>query len=416
MVKRLEDVGRHIKVAEKRGLKRTLGLWKTTIAGIGIILGAGIYALIGVGAGSAGPALWLSFLIAGFVAALSGLSYAELSSIFKGDAAEYDYIEKAFHKHIALVISIFILFAVVFVSAAVALGFGGYFQSVFGFNIFWIAFVLLIILTIINWSGIEFSSTLNIIFTFIEAGGLIFIILLGIPKWGSVNLLQMPHGFSGVLQAAALVFFSFLGFESMVKLTEETKNPSKNMPKAILFAVTITTLIYILVAVSAVSVLNWEALHASSSPLADVAGQGLGQYTFIVIAIVALFSTTNTVLMELVTGSRMIYGMAREKVFPGWLGRVNGLTRTPHYAVFAVGLFSLVFLFFNDLERVASIANFFVFLTFAMVNFAVIALRKNYTKKRSFTVPGSMFGVPVLPLLGGVLSLGMLYYVWLGIV
>ncbi len=411
-----KEVGRHIKIRNERGLKRTLGLWKTTIAGIGIILGAGIYALIGVGAGSAGPALWLSFLVAGFVATLSGLSYAELSSIFKGDAAEYDYIEKAFHKHIALIISISILFAVVFVSAAVALGFGGYFQSLFGFDIFWIAFVLLLILTIINWLGIELSSTLNIIFTVIEASGLLFIILLGIPKWGSVNLFYMPHGFSGVLQAGALVFFSFLGFESMVKLTEETKNPSKNMPRAIIFAVTITTVIYILVAVSAVSVLDWQALNSSKSPLADVAGQGLGAYTFVVIALVALFSTTNTVLMELVTGSRMIYGMAREKVFPRWLGNINRVTRTPHYAVFAVGLFSLVFLFFNDLERVASLANFFTFITFAMVNFAVIVLRKSYPKKRSFVVPGSVFGVPILPLLGGLLSLGMLYYVWLGIV
>jgi basic amino acid/polyamine antiporter, APA family len=400
----------------KKRLKRTLGLWKATIAGIGIILGAGIYAVIGVAAGSAGNALWIGFLIAGLVAGLSGLSYAELSSIFKRNAAEYDYVKKAFTKPIAFIVAIMILFAAIFVASAVALAFGGYFQSITGLSVFWVALGLLIVLTIINIKGIELSTTLNIVFTFIEAAGLVFIILLGLKHFGSVNYFEMPFGFSGVLQSTALVFFSFLGFESIVKLAEETKDPGKTIPKAILYSVAITTIVYVLVALSVVSIVDWKMLSTSLSPLADVAGSALGAYTFLIIAVVALFSTTNTVLMEMVTASRMIYGMAREKVLPKHWGLVNIKWQTPHYAILAVSFFSFIFLLFNNLERVASLANFFTFLTFAMVNLSVIVLRYTYKKKRLFRVPVSIGKLPLLPLLGGLLSLGMLYYVVLGIV
>jgi basic amino acid/polyamine antiporter, APA family len=401
---------------EQTKLKRTLGFWQASIAGIGIILGAGIYALIGVAAGSAGPALWLSFAIAGFIAALTGLSYAELSSIFKKNAAEYDYIEKAMNKYLAWIIAVMINFAAIFTAAAVALGFGGYFQGITGISIFWSATILIILLGAINLLGIKPTITLNAIFTFIEAAGLIFIIFLGIKHWGTVDLLHMPSGFQGVLQSAALVFFSFLGFEAIVKLTEETKNPSKNIPKAVIFSIGITTLIYILVAVSAVSLVSWESLAQSTSPLADAARAGLGSYTFIIMAIIALFSTTNTVLMEIITSSRMIYGMARRHAFPSIFGAVNKATQTPHYAIVVVTLLAFTFLLFQNIERVASLANLFTFLTFAAVNFATIILRKTHKKKRPFRVPGQLFGIPILPLLGGLLSLGMLYYVFLGIV
>src|SRR3990167_5903438 len=119
----------------EKKLKRSLGFWQASICGIGIILGAGIYALIGIGAGSAGPALWLSFLIAAIIAVLTGLSYAELSSIFHKDAAEYDYIEKAFSKKLGWFISIMMIFAGIFTGSAVAIGFGGYLSSIIGLPI-----------------------------------------------------------------------------------------------------------------------------------------------------------------------------------------------------------------------------------------------------------------------------------------
>ena len=399
----------------KQKLKRTLGLWQTTICGMGIILGAGIYALIGVGAGQAGPALWLSFLIAGLIAAFTGLSYAELSSIFKKDAAEYDYAKKAFNKKIGWIIAVMMIFAALFTAATVAIGFGGYFASIFNTNIITIAIVLILILTLINFKGIKESAFLNTIFTLIEAAGLIFIIIIGIKNWGTVNLLEMPFGLTGVLRASALVFFSFIGFEAIVKLTEETKRPTKTIPKAIILSIIFSTIIYVLVAVSAVSLLDWQSLATSTAPLADVAGSALGGYTFLIIAIIALFSTTNTVLMDIVTTSRMVYGMARRKVLPKVLGHVSSKNRTPHYAIAAVSLITIIMIFVEDLERIASLANFFTFVTFGIINITVIVLRKTYKAKRPFKVPGTVLGIPVIPVLGALTSFGMLYYVFLGI-
>ncbi|MEK7122688.1 MAG: amino acid permease, partial [Patescibacteria group bacterium] len=196
----------------KKKLRRVLGFWQASICGIGIILGAGIYALVGVAAGSAGPALWLGFLIAGFIAALTGLSYAELSSIFKKDAAEYDYVRKAFNKKLAFLLAMTMILAALFTSATVAIGFAGYLEGLTGLNVLLGAIGLVIILTAINLLGIKQSAFINTIFTLIEASGLIFIIILGIKHWGSVNLLEMPHGFSGVMTSGALVFFSYIGF------------------------------------------------------------------------------------------------------------------------------------------------------------------------------------------------------------
>ncbi len=397
-------------------LKRTLGFWLASIDGIGIIVGAGIYALIGVAAGITGPGLWMSFVVAGILAALTGLSYAELSSIFKTDAGEYDYLKKAFNKRIGLIVSIAIIFATLFTAAAVSFAFGGYFERLTGYSVFWAATVLLIVSAIINFLGIKQSTIVNVILTAVGLSGLIIIIAIGFPSVGSVNLFEMPNGFYGVLRSAALVFFSYLGFESIIKLTEETKKPAKNIPRAILFSIAVSTLLYILVAITAVSVIPWQSLGVSTSPLADIGLKTFGSAAFLAIGIIALFSTANTVLMQLVASSRMIYGLGCEHALPQYLCEINEKTRTPLHAIIIVTIASVFFLKIGNLERLASLTNFFTFITFALVNFSVIVLRKTYPIKRPFTVQLQIFGIPILPLLGGLSSIGMLYFVMKGIV
>ena len=401
---------------EPSKLRRTLSFWQATICGMGIIIGAGIYALLGVASSHAGPAVWLAFLISGIIATLTGLSYAELSSIFKKNAAEYDYVNKAYGKKIAWVVGSMMVFSALFTAATVSIGFGGYLESITGFSIFWSGVILLVVLTLINLWSINQSAWVNTIFTIIEAGGLLFIIFLGMSKWGSVDLLEMPFGFTGVLRSAALVFFSYIGFESIVKLTEETKNPTKNIPKAVIASVIASTIIYVLVAVSAVSVVSWKVLGASSAPLAEVAGIALGPYTFVILALIALCSTANTVLMDIVTCSRQVYGMAKKGALPQLLGEIHPYTKTPHFAILFVSVVIIFMMLLQDLERLASFANFFTFITFACINLVVIHLRKSYTVKRGFRVPGSIFGVPIVPLLGFLSSIWMLYYVWMGVI
>src|SRR3989344_5359864 len=392
-------------------LKRTLGFWGVSIDGIGVIVGAGIYALIGVAAGVAGPALWMSFVFAGILALVTGLSYAELSSIFKTDAGEYDYLTKAFNKYLGIAVSALLVLAGVVICATVSLAFGGYFQTLIGVDARWIALVLLVLGTIIGIRGMTESTAIAAGLTIVSILGLLFIIILSIPHLGKVSLFEMPFGFSGVLQGSALVFFAYIGFEAIIKLTEETKQPEKTIPRAIMFSIVVSTILYILVALSAVSVLNWQEISTSKSPLADVAGTFFGSSAFLVVAIIALVSTANTVIIEMIAISRTLYGLAQRKVVPQLFGYVHPTRRTPVYAVIATGLGSIVFLKVGSLESLAHIANFFMFGTFALVNFSVIAIRWRIKKARPFCVNCNVLGVPVLPMLGGLMSIGMLFIV-----
>jgi len=398
-------------VAKKKiALKRSLGLFQVTVAGVGIILGAGIYALIGIASRDAGNAVWLSFLISAVVAAFTGLSYAELSTLFKGDAGEYDYTKKAFNKKLAWIITIAIIFTGIVSASAVALGFAGYFAKLTGFSYLFSALGIIILMSWLNFKGIDDSSRFNTVATMIEFLGLIIIIFLGAKHFGDTNLLEAPKGLFGVFQAGALVFFAYMGFETIVKLNEETKNPRKTIPRALLLAVLISAILYITVAAAALSVLPYQTLSQSKSPLADVAAASLGPLAFILLAIIALFSTSNTVLMTVVTTSRLAYGMAKEKSLPKFLSLVHKTNRTPYWAVIIVGAITLVLAFVENIELVADITTLFLFITFALVNLSNIFLRYKDKRKRRFRVPLNIGKFPVLSALGVITALIMLYF------
>ena len=386
---------------QKIELKRTLGLLEVTVSGIGIILGAGIYTLIGQAAGLAGNAVWVSFALAALVAIFTGLSYAELSSMFPKAGAEYEYTAQAFGRGPAFVIGWLIIFSGVIGSATVALGFAGYFQSLFGTEIVPVALVLVALLSAVNFIGVKQSAWMAIAFTLIEALGLIIVIILGIPRLGSANYLEMPNGPEGIFRAAALIFFAFIGFEEMVKLSEEAKDPERTIPLGLILAVTICIILYIAVAVSAVSVLGWQGLSESPAPFGNIAFAALGERALVVVSVMALFATSNTVLLMLLAASRIMYGMAESGSLPGVLALVHPVTRTPWLAVLLAMILSMAFSLLNDIALVANINNFTVFLTFIVINAALVALRyKNPRATRPFRVPLSFGRLPLLPLLG----------------
>ena len=382
-------------------LRRDLNLFQATAAGVGIILGAGIYALIGIAAGEAGNAVWLSFFFAALVAAFTGLSYAELSSMFPKDAGEYLYTEHAFGKRIAFVVGFLVIIAGVVSAAAVALGFAGYFSSLFNTNLLLIiAIAVIVIFSLVNFYGIKQSSFLNIIFTLIEVIGLLLIIALATRYFGNINYFEMPNGLKGVFSAAALIFFAYIGFDSIVKLSEETKKANKIIPKALVLSIIITTILYITVAAAAVSILNWQTLGASKAPLADVAKEVLGIKAFILLAVIALFSTGNTVLMELIVTSRMLYGMGKEG-FSNLLARIHPIRRTPYIAIFITMIMAILFVLIKDIGLVAEITNFAIFSVFILINSSLIKLRyKESNRKRIFYMPLNIGKFPVLSLLG----------------
>ncbi|HLC63386.1 MAG TPA: APC family permease [Candidatus Nanoarchaeia archaeon] len=396
---------------KKYALKRTLGLFQVTVAGVGIILGAGIYALIGIASRDAGNAVWLSFLISAVVAAFTGLSYAELSTLFKGDAGEYDYTKKAFNKKLAWFITMAIIFTGIVSASAVSLGFAGYFSKLTGFSYLYSALALIILMSWLNFRGIDDSSRFNTVATMIEFAGLIIILFIGLKHVGEVDLFETSSkGLFGVFQAGALVFFAFMGFETIVKLNEETINPTKTIPRALLLAIVISAILYITVAIAAISVIPYQTLSQSKSPLADVAAVAFGSWAFILLGIIALFSTSNTVLMTVVTTSRLSYGMAKEKSLPKFLSFVHKVHRTPYWSILLVGLATLIFALVENIELVADITTLFLFITFAIVNLSNIFLRYKDKRKRNFRVPLNIGKFPVLSALGVITALIMLYF------
>ncbi|MFB5625086.1 MAG: APC family permease, partial [Nitrosopumilus sp.] len=333
-------------------LKRQMGLFQLTMYGTGLILGAGIYVLIGEAAGFAGDSVWIAFVLGSIVALFAGFSYAELSSVFPKAAAEYVFIKNAFKNNFfAFLIGWLTAITSIITAATVALGFGGYFAEFVNIPIIISAIGLLVILSIVNFVGIRESAWTNTIFTIIEASGLILIIVIGFTFASPepVNYLESPTGFSGIVIAFVLIFFAFIGFEDMANIAEEVKKPKKTLPRAIILSVIISGILYILVSLAVVRVVNWEELANSAAPIALVAERGLGSEAHILLSSIALFAITNTVLITLVAGSRIFYGMAKEKVFPIVLEKIHFKTKTPWVAVIVILITSIAFTLIGDI-------------------------------------------------------------------
>ena len=389
-------------------LRRKIGLFAVTASGVGMILGAGIYALIGNAAGVTGNTVWISFLLGAFISSFTGLSYAELSSMIPKAAAEVSYVKEIFKGNLApFLTGWIIIFTEIVTISTVALGFGGYFKGLFGVPIVAASAILIVLLSLLNFVGIEESSKVTIVFTIIEASGLLMIVILGIPYLGEVNYFEASQGIQGILKASTLIFFAYLGFEDIVNLAEETKDPERNIPKALILSVIVTALVYVLVAVAVVSIVNWQELGESCCPLAFAASKSLGQNAFLTMSAIALFATANTVLVLLIVSSRMVYGMARDGFLPHSLSKLSR-RGTPWIAILAVMILPCFVILVGNIGLVAEITNLGTFIIFATVNLSVIWLR--YGKpdwKRPFKTPITIAKMPLIPLLG-LLSCGLM--------
>lgn len=389
-------------------LKRSLSLWQLTFMSVGIILGAGIYVIIGEAVGLSGNFIWFSFIIAAFVATLTAFSYAELSSRFPKAGAEYVYVENSFGNRAAWIVSWLLLAGSVIGGATVAMGFARYFSAIFHTPVIVVALIVLVIIVIILVIGIQETAKLTILFTAIEIAGLIIVIFIGLPYFGSVNYLEAAQGLKGVIEGGVLIFFGYLGFEGITRLAEETKNPEKNLPKAIMYSMVITTIIYILVGISAVSVIPWGELSASQAPLSLIAERVFGEQSFLILSVIALFSTFNTALMMLLTGSRLIYGISHQDAIPKVFSIVGKRFRTPWVAIITIVAAAMLFLFLGDLKTIANLTNFTIFSVFIMINASVIYFRYKKPRKTGFRVPLHVGRLPVIPFLGIVTSLFMI--------
>ncbi|MFH0949135.1 MAG: APC family permease [Candidatus Aenigmatarchaeota archaeon] len=388
--------GKHYK------LKKDVGLLSAVFYGVGIILGAGIYALLGVGAGMAGNAIWISFAIAAIIATFTGLTYAELSSRYPKEAAEYVYTKHAFNRKMLSFVVEWIFIVIGIISAAtVSLGFANYFTHIFGGEVLIVAAVLIALLSILNYIGIKDSARFTILSTIIEMGGLVIIVLIGIFFFKpDINFFEMPEsGFFGVLSATALIFFAYIGFEEVVNVSEETKNAKKIMPRALLISLVISTILYILVSIAAVSVVGWETLATSKAPLTEVASQAFGVNAGLIMSIIALFATSNTVLVTLIVVSRLFYGLANNRSFPHACARI-GKRGTPYISVFLAMALVIAALFIGNLKTVALLTDIGIFTIYILINLSLIFIRFHDKKEPPFKSPVNIGRFPVLALLG----------------
>jgi APA family basic amino acid/polyamine antiporter len=348
-------------------LRRTLSLWQVSLSGIGVILGAGVYALIGPAAAMAGSALWLSFLLSGVTAGLTAYAYAQLGRLVPRNSPEFQYTALAFGPTAGFVAGSLMLAADILATAAVTIGFGGYVHHLLGTPLAVNALALVGMLGVILYSGIRQSVAIAIMLTALEAAGLLFVIVIGVPFWSGTAYLAAPNGFAGISGAAALIFFAYLGFDELGNFAEEMRCPERDLPRALFVSMAASTAIYVLVALSAVAAVGASQLGASSAPLALVARRVLGPRADVALSVVALAATANTALLLLVSAARSVYGMAAAGVLPTSLARVNRASVPVAATAVVLGVLA-VLVGLGGLQAVAALTDAVVLLSFMLVN------------------------------------------------
>lgn len=381
------------KLDNKNTLKRNLTLPLITFYGLGNILGAGIYALIGKVAGEAGYFTPLSFFLASIIAAISALSYAELSARYPVSAGEAVYLYEGFHlRWLSMLIGLMIVGAGIISSAAIVHGFVGYFKVVaVGYIPDFqavpseaIIIVLLLVLGSLAIWGIKQSVAVASFLTLLEIAGLCLVIWVGVEQMPVMeqtikSIPEINHGFSfiGIFAGAFLAFYAYLGFEDMVNVAEEVKDPRRNMPRAILLAVIISTLLYAGVAIVAVLLIEPQQLAQSNAPLADVYTAATGKAP-IVISLIGMFAVINGALIQLIMSSRMLYGMGSRGWLPQWFSIVHLTTRTPVNSTLVVVLLIMFFAILLPMVTLAEMTSFLILIVFSLTNLALIKIKQKH--------------------------------------
>lgn len=390
----------------KDNFDRVLGLTHVTASGVGVIIGAGIYVLIGPATERAGGLVWLALVVASALCALTAFSYMELSSMFPRAGSENEFARQVFPDWVAFTTGWAMAVALVVASAAVSLGFGRYLSEFVDIDARVGALVLLLIVATVSMSGMQQAKWLVLVLSAVQVGGLLLVVAVGAHHIGDVDL-TTGNGVSGVLGGASVIFFAYIGFDEVITLAEETNAPHRTVPLALLLALAISTVLYVLVAVVATSVLGPVALAQSQQPLTAVMREAIGSSAADLIGAIALATTANTTLLASTAASRMIYSMGNTGQLPLRWARVHNRS-SPRLATVTVLAGAACLAMVGGLSLLAEAANALVYVMFLVVNTVVILLRiRRPGAERPFRVAGSVGGVPVVPVLGIVATLAM---------
>lgn len=380
------------------GLKRTLNLLDATAVGVGAIIGAGIFVVLGVAIGYAGPAIIVSIIVAGVVASFTAFSFAEVGSAIPKEGGAYAFAFELISPSVGFVTGLLWLFAQIVAGAAISLGFANYLVSLFPIlPIKAVAVIAALSLTGLNVIGIKQSAIANNILVITKVVILTVFILFGIFQIHAQNYLPFsPNGIFGVLQGAGFIFFAYLGFGRIAALGEEVKNPQRNLPLSVLIALVVSVTVYILTGLTATGLQSYQILAQSNSPIAEAAG-ATGSFALVaIVSIGALIATVSVLLTNLLGLSRVAYAMARNNQMPKSIAKVSSKFGTPYVSILAMGALLTLLAYALDLREAAAITSFSILAVHLTVNLSAIRLRKKKPERGTFRMPL----YPLIPVLG----------------
>jgi APA family basic amino acid/polyamine antiporter len=407
-----------VRDAEDRGrsLRRVVGLLDLSALGLGALIGTGIFVIIGEAIGKSGPAIVLAFVLAGVTCAFSALSYAELASTIPVSGSAYTYAYATLGELVAWIIGWDLILEYGVAVAAVAVGWGGYLSQLldtaFGVSlpdaisqppgeggvVNLPAVFLVLAVAGVLMAGVRESARANTVMVAIKVGILVLFIVLAFTAFDSANLRPFaPEGTGGVVSAASLIFFAYIGFDAISTSGEETRRPQRDLPIAILGSLAIATILYVLVGLAAVGALPFKQLNGSEAPLADVLDKGAGiSWGATLVSIGALIAITSVVLTVLYGQTRIVFAMSRDGLVPDRMARLHPTRRTPVFttAVFAVLIAAIAAVV--PLSEIAELVNIGTLFAFFLVNIGVMVLRRTRPElERGFRVPAVYVCAPI---------------------
>ena len=395
-------------------LSKELSFFDIYLFSVGYIIGAGIFVLIGKVSKYSKGLTWVPFIIAGVFALIISTSYVDVSTIYNTNHGDYMFVKDTIGEIPAIITILLLLGIGIFTNSTIAKSIGDFLSPIFSVSSTLISIVLILIFSIINCIGIRQTTHYNHICTILEILALLFICFVGFflhsPSKQQVlsNKINLPD----IMYASILALFVYSGFETTIKLSEEAKDPN-DIPLAIVSSVITTILIYVFVSIAVIKCCNTDKLDQYPIPIVKMASILFGHKVSYLFYIIALLSITNTLLISILGTSRMLYAISREYSALDIFTKVNEDTKTPIAATVAIALISILTLCFKNVETLASITSYLMFVVFIVLNYCLIYVYQDkdiQSKLKGGWTYSINQGKPILPVLGLVLSVGILSF------
>jgi APA family basic amino acid/polyamine antiporter len=393
-------------------LKRNLNLFDAISVGLGAIIGAGIFVIVGIAAGMAGPGVIYSVILAGIVSLFTAFSFAELCSVIPEEGGAYEYVYKVLSPFLGFLTGWMLILGNIVAGAAVSLSLADYLSFLMSFPANFLAVAACLLFTLINVLGGRQSKIMNDVLVVLKVVILLLFVFLALPHVKPSNFSQpFPNGLNGLLDGTAIMIFAYLGYCNVTTIAEEVVNPQKILPLAILLALAISAIVYFFVTFAAVGVIDYRVLAPSGSPLADVMNVTGNQMAAWLVSLGAIFATATVLHTIILSVSRIIYSMSRNHQIPRFINHIHPQFGTPYVSILLTGIPMALLALFGSLREVVALSTFLIIVSHLLVNYAAIEI--NRRTRPIFRIPY----YPIPPILGivtfAILAFILLDKIWL---